>query len=280
MSRKKVDWKIKNEIYHLGERTFLVGAINVTPDSVMDGGKYEDPDRAFVRAMELIDQGADFLEFGAESLRQGSKRVPEAEELRRLIPILKRLKGKVAIPIIVETYKPAVAEKAIEHGATVIKDSTGLTMEPDLAKVVMQHDVGFIMQHMRGTPETWAKLQSFKDPVGMIAAEMNAALNRAGRAGVLRERLVVDPGLGIGKRKEANTEILVGLDAFNQYHLPIQISPSGKPFNSAVAVDPSDTTTIAAATMAVLRGAHLIRVHDVALVRPAVLIADQAIQGE
>ena len=280
MLRKKVDWKIKNETYHLGDRTFLVGAINVTPDSVIDGGKYEDPDRAFVRAIELIDQGADFIELGAESIRQGSKRISEAEELRRLVPILKRLKGKVAVPIIVETYKPAVAEKAIEHGATVIKDSTGLTLEPDLAKIVTRYDAGFIMQHMRGAPETWAKLPSFQDPVGMIAAEMNAALNRAGRAGVLRERLVVDPGLGIGKRKEANTEILVGLDAFNQYHLPIQVSPSGKPFNAAVTVEPSDTTTIAAVTMAVLRGAHLIRVHDVALVRPAVLIADQAIREQ
>lgn len=278
MPRKKVDWKIKNETYHLGERTFLVGAINVTPDSVMGGGQYEDPERAFQRAMELVNQGADFLEIGAESLRQGSKRVSEAEELRRLVPVLKRLKGRIAIPVIVETSKPAVAEKAIEHGAMVIKDSTGLTQEPELARVIMQHDVGFIMQHMRGTPETWAKLQSFVDPVSIIAAEMNAALNRAGRAGVRRERLVVDPGLGIGKRKEANTEILVGLDAFNQYHLPVQVSPSGKAFNAAVAVEPSDTTTIAAATMAVLRGAHLLRVHDVALVRPAVLIADQAIQ--
>ncbi|MBI5086963.1 MAG: dihydropteroate synthase [Acidobacteria bacterium] len=277
MSRKRVEWKIKNEVWRLGERTLIAGVINVTPDSEM--GRYEDPDRAFVRAMELVDEGADIIEIGAESVRQGSKRISEAEELRRLVPVLKRLRSKIALPICVETYKPAVAEKALEHGATIIKDPTGLTLEQDLAKVAMKHDAGFILQHTRGTPETWAKLGGFKDPVGIILAELNAALNRAARAGVQRERLVVDPGLGMGKRKEANSEILSGLDEFNQFHLPVQVSPSGKQFAAAIPLEPCDATTIAAATMAVLRGAHILRVHDVAAVRPAVLMADQALQG-
>ncbi len=279
MPRKLVEWKIKNELWRIGERTLFCGVINITPDSPADGGRYEDPDRALVRATELVDQGADFIEIISDSMRQGSQRVPEAEELRRLVPVLKRFKSRIAVPICVETYKPAIAEKAIEHGATIIKDPTGLTLEQDLARVVTKHDVGFIVQHMRGTPETWAKLTSFQDPVGVVMAELTAALNRAGRLGVERNRLVADPGLGIGKRKEANTGLLVGLDEFSKLRMPIQVSPSGKAFAAEIPVEPCDATTIAAATMAVLRGAHIIRLDDVGAVRPAVLIADQALRG-
>jgi len=279
MSRKRVEWKIKNELWRIGERTLLCGVISVTPDSPFDGGRCEDPDRAFSRAIELVDQGADLIEVSAEGMHMGSHRVPEADELRRLVPVLKRLKGRIAVPICVETYKPAVAEKAIEHGATIIKDPTGLTLEQDLAKVVMKHDVGFIIQHMRGAPETWAKMGTFKDPVTAVLADLGAALSRAGRMGVERSRLVADPGLGIGKRKETNTELLVGLDEFSNLRIPIQVGPSGQTFAAEIPVEPSAATTIAAATMAVLRGAHILRLHDIAAVRPAVLIADQALRG-
>lgn len=270
MPRKKVEWKIKNELLRLGERTLLCGVVPVIP------GAFEDPDRAFVRAVELVDAGADFIEIGAECLRPGWQKIEEAEELRRLVPVLKRLKGKLAVPIAVETYKPAVAEKAIEHGATIIRDPSGLTLEQDLAKVVMQHDAGFILQHMRGNPQTWSKLGAWKDPASLVTAELTAALNRAGRMGVERNRMVVDPGFGMGKRKESNTELLVALDEFHKLRLPVMVSPSGQQFDAEINVEPSDATTIAAATMAVLRGAHIIRVTDVAAVRPAVLIADQA----
>ena len=279
MSRKLVDWKIKNEVWRLGERTRLVGVVNVTPDSLADGGRYQDPDRAYVRVVELIDQGADMIEIGAESLRPGTPRVAEAEELRRLVPVLKRLKGKIAVPVCVETYKSAVAAKALEHGATIIKDSTAMTIDPELGKVICQHDAGFVIQHMRGMPETWSKNPSVKDPVGIVAAELNAAVNRAVRAGVQKERIAIDPGLGMGKRREQNTELLVGLDEFSKFKAPIQVSPSGKQLNAELPLEPSLAMTIAAATMAVLRGAHLLRLHDIAAVRPAVLVADEALRG-
>lgn len=279
MSRKRVDWKIKNEVLRLGERTVIVGAMCVAPDSPIDGGRYEDPDRAFVQAVQLADQGADILEISAESFHAGSKRITEAEELRRLVPVLKRLRGHVSALVCVETYKPAVAEKAIEHGAVIIKDPTGLTLEQELAKVVMQHDVGFILQHTRGTPETWAKQGSLKGAVGVVMAELNAALNRAGRMGVERTRLAIDIGLGMGKRKETNTELLTGLGEFHELRLPVQVSPSGQVFNTAIPLESSLGMTAAAVTMAVLRGAHLVRIHDVAAVRPAVMVADQALLG-
>lgn len=279
MSRKRVDWKIKNEVLRLGERTLIVAALNVAPDSPVDGGRYEDLDRAFVQAIQFADQGADIVEIGAESFHAGSKRISEAEELRRLIPVLKRLRGKMSALLCVETYKPAVAEKAIEHGAVIIKDPSGLTLEQELAKIVMQHDVGFILQHTRGTPDTWAKLGSMKGAVGMVMAELNAALNRAGRMGVERTRMAIDVGLGMGKRKETNTELITGLSEFHELRLPVEVSPSGHPFNAAIPLEPSLGTTIAAVTMAVLRGAHLVRVHDVEAIRPAVLVADQALLG-
>src|SRR5512133_1448771 len=161
--RKLFYWKLKDREIQLGERTILLGVLNVTPDSFSDGGKYADPDRAFARALELEEQGADVIDVGAESTRPGSARIPAAEELRRLIPVLKRLHGHLGVPISVDTYKAEVAERALEHGAEIINDPTGLTFEPNLARVVSNHDAGLILNHMRGRPESWAKLPPMPD---------------------------------------------------------------------------------------------------------------------
>src|SRR5208282_1669232 len=161
--RKLYYWKLKAREIKLGERTVILGVLNVTPDSFSDGGKYLDPDRAFARAIELEEQGADIIDIGAESTKPGSHRISEAEELRRLIPVLKRLHGKLAIPISVDTYKSAVAEKALEHGAEIINDPSGLTFDPQLARVAAGLNAALIINHMRGTPESWAKLPPLKD---------------------------------------------------------------------------------------------------------------------
>src|SRR5271157_4792637 len=157
MSRKRFEWKFRGKSLNLGERTLLVGVLNVTPDSFSDGSTYQDPDRAFARAVELEEQGADIIDIGAESTRPGSARISEAEEKRRLIPVLKRLRGKLAIPISVDTYKAAVAEAALDLGAEIINDPAGLTFDAGLAKVVANHNAGLILNHMRGTPESWPK---------------------------------------------------------------------------------------------------------------------------
>ncbi len=160
---KRYRWKLKNRELVLGDRTIIMGILNVTPDSFSDGGTYADPDRAFSRALELEDQGADIIDIGAESTRPGSQRISEAEELRRLVPVLKRLKDKLNVPISVDTYKSGVAEKALEHGAEIINDPTGVLLDLQLPKVVTKWDAGLIINHMRGTPETWAKLPPMKD---------------------------------------------------------------------------------------------------------------------
>src|SRR5271166_2075685 len=154
---KRYHWKLKQREIVFGERTLIMGILNVTPNSFSDGGEYSDPDRAFARAIEIEEQGADINDIGAESTKPGSARISEAEELRRLVPVLKRLKGKLSVPTSVDTYKAGIAEKAFEFGVEIINDPSGLTFDADLAKKVANANAGLILNHMRGTPETWAK---------------------------------------------------------------------------------------------------------------------------
>jgi dihydropteroate synthase len=278
MEKRHFVWKLAGRELLLGERTLLMGVLNVTPDSFSDGGKYMDPDRAFARAIELEEQGADIIDIGAESTKPGSQRTSEAEELRRLIPVLKRLHGKLTVPISVDTYKSAVAEKALEHGAAMINDPSGLTFDAQLARVAAQHDAGLIITHMRGTPETWAKLAPIKDVMGTIRHDLDASAHRAVHAGVDRSRIAIDPGLGFGKRKEQNAEILARLSAFAALEFPLVVGPSRKSFLPQLE-QPSDgfvqCATAAAVTAAILGGAHVVRIHDVLEMQAAALVADQ-----
>lgn len=272
--RKRFQWKIASGAIQLGDRTLLMGVLNLTPDSFSDGGRYQDPDRAYARAIELEDQGADILDIGAESTRPGSARVSEGEELRRLVPVLKRLKDKVGIPISVDTYKAAVAEKALEHGADIINDPSGLTWSSEIAKVVVKYNAGLILNHMRGTPETWTKLAPLRDPIGSVVAELQATIHRAVRAGVETDRIVVDPGLGFGKRREQNAEILARLPQLARLNLPVLVGPSRKSFLARATEEETSYANAAAVTAAVLGGAHLVRVHEVREMRIAAQIAD------
>ena len=278
--RKLFYWKLKKREIQLGERTVLMGVLNVTPDSFSDGGKYSDPDRAFARAVELEEQGADIVDIGAESTRPGSARISAAEELRRLIPVLKRLKDRLAIPISVDTYKAEVAERALEHGAEIINDPSGLTWEPQVARIVSNYDAGLIINHMRGRPETWAKLPPLPDPMTAIAHDLEAAVNRTRGVGIDRAKLVVDPGLGFGKRKEQNALILARLGQLNAMELPILIGPSRKHFVSHETEQETRSATAAAVAAGVLAGAHIVRVHDVKEMRAAVEVADEIVRAK
>src|ERR1700761_8448299 len=218
--RKLFYWKLSKREIQLGERTLLMGVLNVTPDSFSDGGKYADPDAAFARALELEDEGADIIDIGAESTRPGSQRISEAEELRRLIPLLKRLHGKLSIPISVDTYKSGVADKALEHGAEIINDPSGILLDLPIAKVVTKWDAGLIINHMRGTPETWSKLPPIKDLMRTLAIDLDASIHRARQGGVAKQQMVIDPGLGFGKRREQNSEIIGKLELLHAFDLP------------------------------------------------------------
>ena len=183
---KRYVWKLKQRNLVLSDRTLIMGVLNITPDSFSDGGKFADPDRAFARAVEMEDEGA-------ESTRPGAARIPEAEELRRLIPVLKRLRGKLSVPVSVDTYKAAVAEKALEHGAEIVNDPSGLMLDPLLPKVVNKWDAGLVINHMRGVPETWSKLPPLKNLMYAITSDLEAAVHRAQQHGLQKQRLVIDP---------------------------------------------------------------------------------------
>ena len=279
MNRRRYEWRLKDRTLLLGERTLIMGILNVTPDSFSDGGRYDDADRAFARAVELEEAGADVIDIGAESTRPGAERITEAEEMRRLIPILRRLRDKLSIPISVDTYKSTVAEKALDLGVEIVNDPSLLTFDPLLARTVGQHNAGLILNHMRGTPETWAKLPPMHDAIHTIAADLDAGVHRAVRAGVDRARIVVDPGLGFGKRGEQNSEILAHLSALGSLDLPVLVGPSRKGFLSqwhkAPEVCPFDLMTAAAVTAAILNGAHIVRVHEVRELKAVVHLADQ-----
>jgi dihydropteroate synthase len=257
-----------------------MGVLNVTPDSFSDGGKYSDPDRAFARAVELEEQGADIIDVGAESTRPGSSRVSEAEEIRRLIPVLKRLQGQLSVPVSVDTYKATVAERALDLGVEIINDPSGLTFEPELSRVVSNHDAGIILNHMRGQPETWAKLGPMPDPIATIGRDLEATLSRARRVGIDKARIAVDPGLGFGKRKEQNALILARLNQLAALDFPIMVGPSRKSFLAHP--DPEETkfANAAAVTAAILGGAHIVRVHDVREMRAVADLADEIARAE
>jgi len=279
MSRKRYEWQLRERSLQLGDRTLLAGVLNVTPDSFSDGGKYLDPDRAFARALELEEQGADIIDIGAESTRPGSARISAEEELRRLVPVLKRLRGRLTVPISIDTYKAEVAERALKLGAEIINDPSGLTLDPQLARIAANHNAGLILNHMRGTPETWAKLPPLPDVIGALLQDLGAALHRAKLAGVDRTRIVIDPGLGFGKRKEQNSVILARLAELGRLDHPVMVGPSRKSFLAQSDEKLTAFATASAVAAAILGGAHLVRVHDVLEMRAVAAVADAVVSA-
>jgi dihydropteroate synthase len=280
MNRKIYYWKLRSVELQLGEKTLIMGILNVTPDSFSDGGRFSDPDRAYARALELEEEGADILDIGAESTSPGSQRVSAEEEWRRLAPVLKKLRDKLTIPISLDTYKAETAERAFEYGIEIVNDPSGLTFDADLAKTVSNANAGLVLNHMRGTPETWAKLPPLPDMIGSVARDLEATINRARRAGVDRNRIAIDPGLGFGKRREQNSEILAHLRQLAALDYPILTGPSRKSFLAqavSAQVGEPDTlyATAAAVAISIMNGAHIVRVHDVKEMRAVCQIADE-----
>ena len=275
MIRKLYYWKLPSGELQLGERTLLMGILNVTPDSFSDGGRFSDPDKAYARAMEMEEQGADIIDIGAESTRPDSPRISADEEWRRLLPVLKLLKDKLTAPLSLDTYKSEIAERALQYGVQIFNDPSGLTFDPALAKTAMDANAGLILNHMRGLPETWAKLPAMSDAIGSIGKDLEATASRARRAGVDKSRIVVDPGIGFGKRKEQNSEILGQLGRLAELGFPILVGPSRKSFLAQASEGETLYATAAAVTASILHGAHIVRVHDVKEMRAVAQIADE-----
>lgn len=264
--RESFTLKLRDRQLIFGQRTLVVGVVNVTPDSFSDGGQNFSPARALERALEMEAEGADLIEIGGESTRPGAIPVPLAEELARVLPLLEALQGRVRVPLSVDTYKSEVARQALACGASLINDVSALRFDEALASCVAEAGAGLILMHMRGAPATMQRMTPSEDIFAEIIADMEIALQKAAQNGVEREQIIFDPGIGFGKTLEQNLAILNHLERFAILNLPIMIGTSRKSFiGHIIGGAPLERLFGTAASVAagILRGAHLVRVHDV-----------------
>jgi len=268
------------------DRPFLMGVVNVTPDSFFDGGRYDDPQRAVEHALRLVEEGADLLDIGAESTRPGAVPVDEREECHRLIPVVAAVAKAVSVPISVDTSKAEVARAAIDAGAVMVNDVTALRGDGALVDVVAEAGAGLVLMHMQGTPETMQKAPRYDDVVGEVAQFLTERARWAIAHGVARDRIVLDPGIGFGKTLQHNLDLLANLHAFVHLEFPVLVGPSRKGFIGQLtdqAVEARAWGTAAAVALAVEQGANILRVHDIGpmkdVVRVAVAIAQRMSAG-
>ena len=266
------------QLLSLGERTLVMGIINVTPDSFADGGSYLNSSHAVDHALALEDAGADLLDIGGESTRPGAPSLSTDDELRRIVPVLERLDGRVNVPISVDTYKAVVAREALDHGVAMINDVSALAYDPRLAVVIAERGVPIVLMHNRGYSRAMYKEAHYCDVGAEIVDELAVAIGRAVTAGIPREQIIIDPGLGFAKRSVHSTAALANLEALGVLDRPILVGPSLKSFLTAAIGDrpPLDRewATAGAVATAVMLGAHIVRVHAVGAHTDVVRIVD------
>jgi len=261
----------------LGERTIVVGVLNVTPDSFSDGGENLDPRRAIERAIEMEREGADIVEIGGESTRPGAARIGTEDEMARVIPVIEGLAGRLRAPIAIDTYKSEVARAAIVAGAGIINDVSALRFDPEIAGVVAAEGTPLVLMHMRGEPATMQKIEPSDDIFAEIESDFSAAIRVAESRGVHRRQIVVDPGIGFGKTLDQNLALINHLDRLERFGVPLMIGTSRKSFIGRITGKPEGERifgTAASVAAAILRGAHIVRVHDVKEMVEVVRIAD------
>jgi len=269
--------------YAFPGRALLMGVVNVTPDSFSDGGEFFSTDRAVARALQLAAEGADLIDIGGESTRPGARPVPEAEELRRVLPVIEGLAGKLAIAISIDTIKPAVARAAVRAGASVINDIASNRDGDEMWRVAAESGAGYVLTHMQGTPETMQNNPVYKNVVAEVNEFFGERLARLQASGVAAEQVALDVGLGFGKRLEDNLQLLARLDAFAGWHRPLVIGASRKSFLGQMSGAPPRErlpASLACACWAARQGAAVIRTHDVAATRQAVGLTGTLMQRQ
>lgn len=251
----------------LSSKTHIMGILNVTPDSFSDGGMYLEPEKAVDHGLRLQDEGADIIDIGGESTRPGSDPVPEEEELRRVIPVIKKLSQKIKIPISIDTYKSRVAREALEAGATIVNDISGLRADPEMKKVIAKYRVPVVIMHIKGTPKTMQTNPVYEALIPEIMDYLREGIKIALDAGVPEDLIIIDPGIGFGKTFDQNLEIINRLKEFTYLEKPLLIGPSRKAFIGKILGDVPPAMrlegTLAAVAVAIFNGANIVRVHDV-----------------
>ena len=269
----------------MNERTLIMGILNVTPDSFSDGGRFLSLDDALVQAERMISEGADIIDVGGESTRPGGEPISVRKEIERVVPVIEALSQRFSVPVSVDTTKSEVARAALDAGAAIVNDVSALRFDFYIADAVARAGAGLVLMHSRGTPATMHRLPPAADIMEEVVSSLRASIHMAERRGVARESIVIDPGIGFGKSQSQNLELIARLNeviaAFPDY--PLLIGTSRKSFIGRILVDESGTAapaserlygSLATITAAVLKGANIVRVHDVAPTRDAVRIAD------
>lgn len=280
--RKRFLLKLPSGTLELGKRTLIMGVLNVTPDSFSDGGKYFSVDAAIEHGLWMEHDGADILDVGAESTRPGSQGISAEEELRRILPVLGGLRRSIKIPISIDTRKADVAEAALEAGAQIINDISGLKSDPRIAAVAAKGNVPLILMHMRGEPRTMQKAPFAPNVMSDVTKSLERSLALAHKSGVAKTQIVIDPGVGFGKSYAQNFEILQKLPQFAKLGYPLLVGTSRKEFLGAALgrggkPAPAERRiwgTAATVTASILGGAHIVRVHDVAEMMQVARVAD------
>jgi dihydropteroate synthase len=284
----RLEWG--RHILELGRRTCVMGVVNVTPDSFSDGGRFLDAADAVAQGLRLAAEGADIIDVGGESTRPFAEEVWAEEEIRRVVPVIAELAGRIRIPISIDTTKAAVARRALEAGAAMVNDIAALRFDPGLAGVAAEFGVPLILMHMRGEPRTMQMTPRYDDLVGEIYSFLQDAAAAAERQGIPRSRVIVDPGIGFGKTPEHNLQLIRRLPEFAGLDLPLLVGPSRKSFIRKLVkpegekdVSPDlpavETGTQAAVAASIFNGAHIVRVHDVANTVATVKVVDAIVNA-
>jgi len=272
---------LKNHVLPISERTCIMGILNVTSDSFSDGGMYLDPERAVEKALAMSAEGVDIIDIGGESSRPGSERITAEEELGRVMPVIKALRNVVNVPLSIDTWKSAVAEAALAEGVAIVNDITALRGDRDMARTIARFDAGVILMHMKGEPQTMQDKPFYEDMMKEVASYLSGAIALATEAGIDRAKIIIDPGIGFGKTLEQNLEILRDLRRLGVLDKPIMVGTSRKSFiGKLTGKDAGKRVFGTAATLAaaVMNGAHIVRVHDVDMMRDVTRVTD-AIAG-
>ncbi len=275
--RKKYLLQIKNKAYQLGTRTWLMGVVNITPDSFSDGGLYFDKEKAVQRGLELAAAGADIIDIGGESSRPGSKPISKEEEMRRVLPVIASLRKKIKALISIDTTKAEVAEAALAEGADILNDISAGRFDSKMIPLAAERKVPLILMHMKGTPQTMQINPYYQNLYQEVKEFLRERIKTAESYGIPREKIIIDPGLGFGKRFEDNLGLINNLSFLEELGCPLLVGISRKSFIGQILnLPPSERLegTIAASILSLVNGAHILRVHDVGPVRRAVIVAE------
>lgn len=260
------------------KKTYLMGILNITPDSFSDGGRYFDSTLAIKRAYEMIKDGADILDIGGESTRPGSKAVPLEEEISRTIPVIKELSKNIKVPISIDTYKAEVARKALDAGASMVNDISGMRFDSEMPGVIAEYGVPVVIMHIKGTPKDMQLNPEYEALIPEIMDYLRMSIKLAVKFGISEDRIIIDPGIGFGKTFDQNLEIINNLKKFASLEKPILVGASRKAFIGKILDDAPASErlegTAAAVAISIANGANIVRVHDVKEIAKAAKVAD------